>query len=625
MTKRKKNARERRALVGALCTAAVIVAGSTFAWFTSSDEVTNRLTASADYGVSIVETFTPPANWVPGQKINKDVYATNTGNIAAFVKEDISGVLTYTYESLTDSPDATNGVKLDETTLVDIDGATTMEGGAFLAWTNATGVELGAKVSARQAESDNDGYKSENRWTPTAAGVYIFRRSIDTLSGSTVAYTYSGYYYDGTNYYKIAIGDDVNPVKDSSTPPNYNFDVSSKTLGGNVVIGEDGRVTEGTPNFQYVVEKEVAPAAVTLTYDANGSSHRFVVTAKTGGAGTTDVTTGEGDDAVTNTYDASAMAARAEIDYLNSLALSDAATNKYKQAMADYAYALALATAQNDLADAALIRYNADANKTSKTTAQTTARTNAINGASTIKSSNSDYTALVSGNAISPDTLLTSAVVSKINATETDGGTDYKLPNAHQNYVDMTTYWNLMYNTTDGYAKKITDALTAMSTAGVTTETYSTQLGILVENLKLMETTLDAYKDCYSNIAALDSTATGLTTDNANTAKSKIAGVATNATDLKSNVTSTTTGSLTDLATKYTQATKDATDASTADTTAGDAWKKAVDDYNIAVGAAQSTYTTDTASPLTNNAGKIVPKYSANSTANGTRCFFYIP
>ena len=73
MTKRKKNTRERRALVGALCTAAVIVAGSTFAWFTSTDEVTNRMTASANYGVSIVEDFTPPEDMTPGQKVNKDV------------------------------------------------------------------------------------------------------------------------------------------------------------------------------------------------------------------------------------------------------------------------------------------------------------------------------------------------------------------------------------------------------------------------------------------------------------------------------------------------------------------------------------------------------------------------
>ena len=78
--------------------AIILFACQSFVWFTSKDEVTNRLTASNDYGVSIVESFTPPANWLPGQTVNKDVYAVNTGNIAAFVKESISGNLTYTYE-----------------------------------------------------------------------------------------------------------------------------------------------------------------------------------------------------------------------------------------------------------------------------------------------------------------------------------------------------------------------------------------------------------------------------------------------------------------------------------------------------------------------------------------------
>ncbi len=101
MTKRKKNARERRALVGALCTAAVIVAGSTFAWFTSEDEVTNRLSASANYDVSIAEDFQPPENWLPGQKINKDVSAVNTGNVDAFVRMWLGGQMRLLNEETT--------------------------------------------------------------------------------------------------------------------------------------------------------------------------------------------------------------------------------------------------------------------------------------------------------------------------------------------------------------------------------------------------------------------------------------------------------------------------------------------------------------------------------------------
>lgn len=79
--------KRRRKVLGASCIlAALIIAGSSFAWFTSKDEVTNRLTATADYGVSIVEDFTPPQDMTPGQKVNKDVSAVNTGNVDALVR-----------------------------------------------------------------------------------------------------------------------------------------------------------------------------------------------------------------------------------------------------------------------------------------------------------------------------------------------------------------------------------------------------------------------------------------------------------------------------------------------------------------------------------------------------------
>lgn len=90
-TKKKKSAREKRVLVASIICAAAIVAGSTFAWFTSSDEVTNRLSASADYNVTIAEDFTPPENWVPGQEVDKNVGFVNTGNVDAFVRTWVEG------------------------------------------------------------------------------------------------------------------------------------------------------------------------------------------------------------------------------------------------------------------------------------------------------------------------------------------------------------------------------------------------------------------------------------------------------------------------------------------------------------------------------------------------------
>ena len=67
-----------------------------YAWFTSTDEVTNRLTASANYGVSIVEDFTPPEDMTPGQKVTKDVSVVNTGSIDAFVRVGVENMLQIT-------------------------------------------------------------------------------------------------------------------------------------------------------------------------------------------------------------------------------------------------------------------------------------------------------------------------------------------------------------------------------------------------------------------------------------------------------------------------------------------------------------------------------------------------
>lgn len=89
--KKKKSSREKRVLIASLCIAAAVMAGSTFAWFTSKDEVTNRLSANASYDVSIAEDFTPPEEWVPGQTIDKNVGVVNTGNTDAFVRAWLEG------------------------------------------------------------------------------------------------------------------------------------------------------------------------------------------------------------------------------------------------------------------------------------------------------------------------------------------------------------------------------------------------------------------------------------------------------------------------------------------------------------------------------------------------------
>ena len=180
--------KRRRKVLGASCIlAALIVAGSSFAWFTSKDEVTNRLSANADYGVSIVESFAPPKNWLPGQEVDKDVYATNTGNIGAFVEEDVKGTLTVTVE---------NDVAAWDAGCVELTPAErySVEAGSYLALAPATSQKKpGDQVVA--VDPANEAYTpGTSDFAPDVDGLYVFRRNIDVDSTTGVeTFKYEGY------------------------------------------------------------------------------------------------------------------------------------------------------------------------------------------------------------------------------------------------------------------------------------------------------------------------------------------------------------------------------------------------------------------------------------------------
>ena len=123
---KKKAARDRRILVAALLVGAIIMAGSTFAWFTSKDEVTNRLSASAEYGVAIAENFQSPEEWLPGQEINKDASAVNTGNVDAFVRMWLDGNMRLLQQNkgVNKSPYNTSSNNFDLTSVTDVTNGT---------------------------------------------------------------------------------------------------------------------------------------------------------------------------------------------------------------------------------------------------------------------------------------------------------------------------------------------------------------------------------------------------------------------------------------------------------------------------------------------------------------------
>ena len=256
------NSKKRRRVLRVSCIlAALIIAGSSFAWFTSKDEVINRLSANADYGVSIVESFAPPENWLPGQEVNKDVYAVNTGNVAAFVEETVSGKLTITTEVAKDDISA-NSVKLTAAERYAV------EAGSYLAYKpDTSNKELGVQVVSMIPDATNlEGYTTADAatdFTPDAAGLYVFRRSIGVDADTKVeTFKYEAYYFDGHDYYKVT---------DLSVTPD-----GTSYAGDNVTT--DGNLTGATAKFVEEETKTINPTA--LTYDSD--NNRLVASYDTG-------------------------------------------------------------------------------------------------------------------------------------------------------------------------------------------------------------------------------------------------------------------------------------------------------------------------------------------------------
>lgn len=76
----KKN---KKLLLGLSISLAVVMTFvGTFAWFTAKDSVTNHFETDqiTDGSVSILEVFTPPTDWKPGQNVTKQVAVANNGS-----------------------------------------------------------------------------------------------------------------------------------------------------------------------------------------------------------------------------------------------------------------------------------------------------------------------------------------------------------------------------------------------------------------------------------------------------------------------------------------------------------------------------------------------------------------
>lgn len=225
MISQENKKRQKKLALASIAVAAMTVVGGTFAWFTSHEDVTNKLTAVNNYGVSIAENFTPPPDWTPGQDVNKDVYVTNTGNVDAFVKVGLTDSLDITtvaigpdtaynagnkdrYVTLSHSPTfAEGGVEsgnLVEPSMPDVVAESKNEVMAKQAGGRIV-VKAGTSVGTDLEEiQDGTYYDLENDATlANKNGLYVFEK--DSMDKEHVIL--DGYYYqDGTFY---AVGDIV--------------------------------------------------------------------------------------------------------------------------------------------------------------------------------------------------------------------------------------------------------------------------------------------------------------------------------------------------------------------------------------------------------------------------------
>ena len=185
MASKKKT--RRKVLAASCILAALIIGSSSFAWFTSKDEVVNKLSAYNNYDVTVYEDFTPPPSWTPGQTVEKAVKVVNTGNVDAFVKLSLSNELVLTQytdgdKTFTES-DKDSYIKLTD------DQVTSLEAGGLLVYK--------ANIAVTETVGTD--------FTPTENGFYIFERSNSTTEKYVGFYCVAGDTTDDNVYYAITV------------------------------------------------------------------------------------------------------------------------------------------------------------------------------------------------------------------------------------------------------------------------------------------------------------------------------------------------------------------------------------------------------------------------------------
>ena len=432
--------------------------------------------------------------WVPGETINKDVYAVNTGSVAAFVKETVSGKLTVEYEdTVIDFDNSASDPYKDKYVELSDEEVTLLMAGGYLIWNNA---------GATNGPVGTD-------YEPAAAGDYVFRRAInsnDPLAMQNEKYTLEGYYFDGNKYYKTRI-------------KNYKTGAEANQRTA-VSVDADGNLVN-VPEIVYVVSDTKTAQPVSFTYEEKTASNpnRLVATYALS------------DTAAAN-YDANALAAMHAVKVENAKGEYEFA--KYREDVADAEFDLLndLIDERNTLAAAAKAARDAVGS-------QGTAASELQSAYDAVTTWNTSGTPKPAVTLNSGDTAYASRVFKSDDAAYLGTGTSNDYQQYPEKLRDAIVAFEKLYGkdlssgTVDGTVEKeadliqkVTDLVSAVTTDkdDATNKTFTGVSGInaKIADLEAAYDALDEYSDnlykAYFDIVKNQNTPTSLDVSNALTA-----------------------------------------------------------------------------------------------------------
>ena len=277
--KPKMSRKKKLMAVGTTVTAIALVASSSFAWFTTSTSAKNRL-QTADFNPAIVEDFTPPTEWKPGETVNKDASITNMGTGDALVRVRLEEVLRLLEDNGQTGREL--DLKIYEAGKADNYTFTTPE------QANQMPVYVQAEALANQVKADQANWKditsdidsaNENNALATA-GITVLQHTTTDEAGKA-SYQFMAFKQVDPNDYLYeddkAIVDDASTVTDDSTYGALGITLNNEAIAyQNVRVNMDAvtattNLTQMYKELDFMVQTYNKEAEAANAHDFNNS------------------------------------------------------------------------------------------------------------------------------------------------------------------------------------------------------------------------------------------------------------------------------------------------------------------------------------------------------------------